>query len=372
MTIEDLELIFTPRIGDITARRMVEDFGSAERIFGYNYEQLVGQHGVNAVVAKALCDRVAQKRAYQEMAYCRHYGIDITSATDAQYPDLLRDIDNRPHILYSMGDLSILDGSLVAFVGARNKSPYGERATYKLIEELAELVEDLVIVSGLAIGIDATAHRAALDMGVPTIAVLPNSLPEVMPTQNKTLSEAILRRGGLLLSEQSSGPKNIAKTLIARNRILVGISEGTIVVESKVSGGSMRSAALASSFGRELGAVPGRIVDAGSAGCNKLIGDNLAVSITSGSDIVSMLGWHGRLREQIEICDRRGELTEDQVLVLRCFKSDEPMTIDDVVEECSLPRERVQGVLMELDIEGYVGTLPGGLYERFIPLEEVK
>lgn len=376
MTLEDLELTFTPHIGNVTAQKLIRVVGSAEKIFSLSYDELTQHYAVPAKVALSITERGGLHRALSEWEYCHRHDITIIAYGDELYPEILGDVDGRPHILYALGDASLLKRNLVAFVGSRRMSPYGVRVTNEIIEELSSMVDDLVVVSGLAMGIDATAHRAALDMQIPTIAVLPTPLPEVSPSQNKPLARTILKRGGLLLSEQPSGVKDVTKTLISRNRIIVGISSGTIIVESEISGGSMRSAEIATRMKRELGAIPGRITDAMSVGCNRLIASNDAHAITSATDIIEMLGWQristiSSTPLSSPKCDV-ANLSEDQIGLLRCFRHNEPLHLDELVAMTNLPTVTLQGILMTLELDGCIRTLPGARYEPLISLRDIR
>ncbi len=375
MTLEDLELTFTPHIGNVTAQRLIGAVGSAAKIFSLRYDELTQHYAIPAKIALAITERGGLHRAISEWDYCNSQDITVIAYGDDLYPEILGGVDGRPHILYALGDASLLRGNLVAFVGSRRMSPYGVRVTNEIIEELSSTVDGLVVVSGLAMGIDATAHRAALDMQIPTIAVLPTPLPEIAPSQNKPLAREILKRGGLLLSEQPSGAKNITKTLISRNRIIVGISSGTIIVESEISGGSMRSAEIAMQMKRELGAIPGRITDAMSVGCNSLIASNSAHAITSAQDIIEMLGWQRISTISSSPSATPGcevaNLSEDQLGLLRCFRQDEPLHLDELVELTNLSAVTLQGILMILEMEGCIRTLPGARYERLISLADI-
>lgn len=380
MDIFDIALAFTPRIGGGAAAHLIDIFGSARRIFEASLDELVIRAELNRKVAQSIVERVAMPEAEHEMEYCRRNGIHILAATDDNYPFLLKQMPDPPHIIFALGNLDALRGSLISIVGTRKNTPYGERVCRSVVEELAAKVPDLVVVSGLAFGTDASAHRAALDLGVKTIAILPNPLPSVSPASHMVLASAIINAGGLLISEQRSTVKNISKTFIPRNRIIAAISEATLVVESSYKGGSMSTARVASDLGRYVVAAPGRITDPMSSGCNQLIASNLAQAITSGADVLFAIGWEDRAAQssgdstlcQREVTSKTSDtihLEESQRGLLKCFRYEEALHISQLQELTLLSTAELNGMLLELELLGAVAALPGSRYERVIPYD---
>ncbi|MFI3293076.1 MAG: DNA-processing protein DprA [Rikenellaceae bacterium] len=378
MDIFDIALAFTPRVGSGAAAHLIEVFGSAQRIFAASVGELVARAELNRRVAESIVSRVAMVEAERELEYCRRHGIEILAATDNNYPFLLKQMPDPPHIIFANGNLEALKGTTISIVGTRKNTPYGERSCKAIVKDLASKIDDLVVVSGLAFGTDASAHRAALEVGAKTIAVLPNPLPDVSPASHRTLADAILDSGGLLLSEQRSTVKNISKTFISRNRIIAALSEATIVMESGYKGGSMSTARAAADFGRSVFALPGRITDPMSSGCNSLISSCVAQSITAPDHLIFMLGWEGRVstsaRGESDDADGAGEVItfdETQRGVLGCFRYDEPLHVSQIEELSQLSTAELNGLLMELELMGAVATLPGSRYERTIPHDKI-
>ncbi|MFI3303899.1 MAG: DNA-processing protein DprA [Rikenellaceae bacterium] len=377
MDIFDLALAFTPRVGGRGAAHLIDTFGSTQRIFSASVGELVERAELSPAIAERIASRVAMPEAESEMAYCRRNDIQIIATTDVQYPQLLRQITDPPHVLFAKGELSTLNRSLVSVVGTRNCSPYGVRSCRQIIEQLANKIDDLVIVSGLALGIDAAAHRAALDLGVPTIAVLPNALPGVSPSSHLSLASAIIDSGGLLVTELRSTVKNVGKTFISRNRIIAGSSYATIVIESALTGGSMSTARMAVDLGRPVAAIPGRIGDSRSSGCNLLIGSSVAQLISSGDDLIKALGWEGRVGSGVvagstdTTFDESSHFTPDQLGLLRCFRNDEPLHISKLQDLSQMSIPQLSALLLELELMGAVSAPRGAYYERIIPLDAV-
>ncbi|MFI3260076.1 MAG: DNA-processing protein DprA [Rikenellaceae bacterium] len=377
MDIYDLALTLTPRIGNSAARHIIETFGSARAAFEAPLEELIRRGEINPLVAKSIVGQVAIGAARAEMEHCRRHGITAIAATDPDYPRLLLDTSDRPHVLFAMGRTELLNYDTIAFVGTRQMSPYGERAAIQIIRELSEKIDKLVIVSGIAYGVDAASHRAALKFDVPTIAVLPNPLPAITPALHTNLAREIISKGGLLITEQRSTLRNVGRTFIARNRIIAGISSATVVVESGAKGGSISTAKNAYDNGRLVMAVPGRITDSSSFGCNKLIADGIASPLYSTERFVFSLGWQDRsphigAESVAEDGFDLSVLSEDLLGLLKCFRHDEPLHISTLQELTSLSVGELCGMLMELEIYGFAKSLSGAFYERVIPYKRLK
>lgn len=291
MTIEDIALQMTPGIGVKGAVHLLGVFGSARDIFAAAPDELAGEAGLREEIAREIVRRRGFAAAEKELEHCRRNGIAAIASTDPEYPPLLREIPDYPHVLYIKGDTAALSARCLSMVGTRNATPYGQTMCNRLVEGLAAQVPGLCIVSGLAFGIDVAAHRAALAAGVPTVAVLANPLPEVTPAQHTAVARDILDHGGALVTELHSQTRQNGTAYIARNRIIAGLSAGCIVVESPDSGGSLVTAHCADDYDRSVMAVPGRATDRMSAGTNHLIRNRKAQLVLTADDIVRELMW---------------------------------------------------------------------------------
>lgn len=371
MDIFDIALAMTPRVGGRVAKILIEHFGSAKRIFNCSAEELIVRVSLNKGVAEDIAKRIAMPRAEQEAEYCHRNNIEIIASTDRSYPQLLALTYDPPHIIYCQGNNSILNDNLISIVGTRRNTQYGARVCRMIIEQIDREVNNAVIVSGLAHGTDASAHYAALDLGIPTIAILPSSLPKIAPSSNRALAHSIVEAGGTLISEQHSSSPNIGRNYISRNRIIAGVSASTIIIESSLTGGSLSTANIANNEGRLVGAVPGRITDEYSGGCNNLIAKNIAIPITSGRDIVSTLGWQPRKIEIAATPEVSHNFSSQQRGVLLCFREENPLHISELEELTQLSSGELSTILLELELQGAITTLPGALYERTIPLRNI-
>ena len=241
--------------------------------------------------------------AFRELERIRSGGFRFLTLWDEEYPDLLRECSDPPVGLYLNGTSSPAEifglRPMVAFVGTRDISPYGKAWCQKLVRALAEAHVPPVIVSGLALGADGIAHKTALECGLPTIGVMATGIETVYPIQHESLAMEIVRSpGGALVTDYPLGSQPMAWTFLRRNRIIAGLSRATVVVESKAKGGSLMTARFAVDYGRDVLAVPGRLDDLRSAGCNSLIHEHMAEIITSPEGLVDALGLGGRRKHR--------------------------------------------------------------------------
>ena len=237
MTIEDIALQMTPGIGVKGAVHLLGIFGDARGIFAAAPEELAMKAALREDIIRNIVHRKGFAAAEKELGYCRRNSISAIASTDPEFPALLREIPDYPHVLYLKGNAAALSARCVAMVGTRRATPYGQTMCNRLVEGLAAQVPGLCIVSGLAFGIDVAAHRAALAAGVRTVAVLANPLPGVMPAQHTAVARDILDHGGALVTELHSQTRQNGTAYLARNRIIAGLGAGCVVVESPDSGG---------------------------------------------------------------------------------------------------------------------------------------
>ncbi len=288
----------TSGLSSKTIARLIDENYSAERIFSLSHEELTGRCKLKERVADAITGRVAFGAAEREMRHCERSGIAMISRVDMEYPTLLRQIDTPPHVLFAQGDISVLTRNLISMIGTRDCDEDGLKACNMMVGDIAKMIHNAVIVSGLAFGADSYAHRAALAYKIPTVAVLPCALPSVVPASHRYIADAIVEQGGVLLSELHSVQANMmGRGYIARNRIIAGLSKGTILIQSPHKGGAMATMEMARDMGRITMAMPGRIFDYNAKGCNRLISTKEAISVSSADDVIRELGWGDRRLE---------------------------------------------------------------------------
>ncbi len=369
MIVEDIALQMTPGIGVKGAVHLLEVFGDAGRIFAASADELVGRAELRPESARAIVRRAGFAAAEREIAYCRRHDLQIIVSTDAAYPALLREIPDYPHVLYIKGAVEALSGQLLSMVGTREATPYGQRMCDRLVGGLAGRVAEPCIVSGLAFGIDVACHRAALAHGIRTVAVLANALPEVMPAQHVGVAREILDRGGALVSELHSQSKQKGTFYLARNRIIAGLSAGCVVVESPAAGGSLVTAHYADGYDRTVMAVPGRVTDRHSFGTNHLICSRKAQMILSSEDIVREMMWPAGTSPSVAPEEAPEEhvpagLTPDERGLLGCFRTSDPLTVEDLSGVTGLNPGELATLLVGLELAGAVRQLPGNRYMK--------
>lgn len=367
MTIEDIALLYVQGLGSRGVAHLIDHYGSAEAVYSASVGSLVADMGLRKDIAEGIVNGEGISMAKREVEYCRRHGIFMVAATDNEYPAPLRETLDRPHILFVKGEIEALSQPTLSMVGTREMSPSGQHITNRLIEDLASQVERFTIVSGIAYGIDAACHRAAITHKVPSVAVLANALPDVNPTPHRQLAEDILKNGGALVSELTSQSRQNGKHFIARNRIIAGLSMGVVVVESQASGGSLSTAALADGYGRTVMAVPGRITDTTSFGTNNLIRSGMARLILTAKDIISDMDWE---RYCVEGKESKAEAVEvatfdaNEQLIFEQFNSTEQLDIQQLMGATGLTIGQLMMALMSLELKGVIRTLPGQRYER--------
>lgn len=367
MTIEDIALTFVPQLGTRGIAHLLDVYPDAQSIFAASASDLVERAGLRPDVAANIASRKGFDKARSEIEYCRRRGIGVIVSTDREYPPQLRSIPDFPHVLYvSGGTDALLSEHVLSIVGTRRMTPYGERACNEIVEAIAAAFPDTVIVSGLAFGTDAAAHRAALAFGLRTVGVVANSLPNIVPAHNSALARDMVSRGGAILSEVSSQTRQNGMLYIPRNRIVAGLGMGLVVVESPVGGGSFSTVQAADGYSRTVMAVPGRITDMMSSGTNALIRNRTAQLVTSGGDVMRELGWtapEDAVRVRVEMRD----LTDEECRLLEFFPaSGEPVPMERLAACAGMDIGRTSALLMEMEISGAVRSLPGNRYEKLI------
>ncbi len=366
MGIEDIAITFVPRLGARGTAHLLDVFGSAEAVYAASEQELVGRAELNAEIARAIVRRAGFAEAEREIRHCARNDIRIIASTDADYPPLLRECGDRPHILYMVGgDGQVLQAPMLSIVGTRRMTAYGERMCNRIVAQIAEACPEAVIVSGLAFGVDAAAHRAAIACGLRTVGVVANSLPSIVPAQNSALARDMVSRGGAVLTEINSQQRQNGNFYIPRNRIVAGVSSGVLVLESPADGGSLSTVRAADGYSRVVMALPGRADDGMSVGTNNLIRNHLAQLVISGADVLAELGWQAAAaKEEEPLRVEVGEMNAAERRVLAAIPSGEVVSVDTVVVRSGMEVSEVLAVLLNLELSGIVGQLSGKRYER--------
>ncbi|WP_295731045.1 DNA-processing protein DprA [uncultured Muribaculum sp.] len=308
---------------------------------------------------RGLLDTAREEQEFMEKSHIR-----ALYFTDDGYPARLAECEDAPLLLYTLGDTGLNAARMVSIVGTRRSTPYGMAFVENLVAELAEkLGPGTVIVSGLAYGIDVTAHRAALKAGLPTVAVLAHGLNTLYPAAHRSVAADMLRAGGMLLTEYASKDPLHKGNFIARNRIVAGVADCVVVAESARRGGALATASLAMSYSRDVMALPGRISDTYSQGCNDLIARNQAALITCADELIAAMGWQPiAARADAETQPALSLLTPDEERIVDYLHEQGEGSLNKMCVDLSIPVAQLTGLLMSLEFGGHIITYPGAKY----------
>lgn len=361
-TFHQIALTFIPGIGDVTARSLLEHFGSAEEIFKASKKTLSEVPGIRKKAVDAILKKEGFERAEKELRFIEKFKIQLLFYTDEVYPKRLKNCYDAPVLLYYKGRADLNSSKIVSIVGTRNATAYGKELTQKLVEALKP--HQVIIVSGLAHGIDGIAHKACIKHEIPTIGVMGHGLDRIYPAAHRSLAEKMLDKGGLLTefpSETNPDRENFPK----RNRIVAGLADAAIIVEAGLKGGALITAELANSYNRDVFAFPGSVNDEFSAGCNYLIKTNRANLITGIKDLEYMLGWAANDLETVKPkqVSLKLNLSEDEQAVVNVLESKGTIGIDDLSLLTKLPQSRLAVTILGLEMQGIVVSLPGKVYK---------
>jgi DNA processing protein len=279
------------------------------------------------------------------------------------YPQRLSNCSDAPLMLFSRGNADLDAARIVAIVGTRKNTDYGHKICDDLVDGL-QSVNDLLIVSGLALGIDAIAHKRCLQVGIPTLGVLGHGLDRIYPFTHKGLSEQMIENGGIL-AEFPSETLPDRNNFPMRNRIVAGLSDVTVVVESHSSGGALITAHMASGYNREVAAFPGRVNDTRSAGCNDLIRTNVAAMVTKADDLIDMMNWGNDKKTKAVQRQLFINLTDDEQKIIDLLQTREHVHADELFHFTNLPNSMLAATLLQLEMQGLIKSLPGKLYRMY-------
>lgn len=328
---------------EMPARRLAECLGCVNRLTGDEER------------------RRALEAAKRECAFVESKSIDTAFITDDNYPRRLSMCDDAPVMIYSVGSRAALDADvMLAIVGTRNATRYGIDFTQRLVSDLNKKLNcSLTIVSGLAYGIDVAAHKAALDSDVPTIGVVAHGLNTIYPADHRDIAHRICRRGGGVVTEYTSGSSVNKGNFLARNRIVAGLCDAVIVVESDSRGGSLVTAGIASAYDRQVFALPGRITDRYSRGCNKLIANHAADMVRDADDLINMMQWPVK-PEPGEQTALKFEIANPQFdAVISHLREHPDDTVSDLSAALGMPYAEINARLMEMEMENLLTICPG-------------
>lgn len=355
-----ISITMVPQVGAVHARSLLDAFASAREIFNAPVHQLEKVEGIGTVRARTIRKFNDFKRAEKEIRFIEKFGISPIFIQSSRYPRRLLHCYDPPTMLYYKGIADLNAERCIAIVGTRNNSNYGKQVTEGFINDIAHT--GVTIVSGLAFGIDTIAHRTALKCELPTIAVLAHGLDTIYPMENNSLARTIVKSGGLL-TEFMSGTAPDKHNFPSRNRIVAGITDATLLIETGVKGGSMITADLASSYNRDVFALPGKITDTKSQGCNQLIQQNKAILFNGSEHFIQTMGWSKELNSPPVQQELFAEISTSERAILETLREREAMHIDEIQLVSGLPMGKLSSELLSLEMKDLITSLPGKRFQ---------
>ena len=353
-----IALTMVPNIGSALAQQLIAYCGSAEAVFKTSKSKLLKVPQIGEERAKMVATADVMAQAEKELKFMEEYKIKPLFYTDAEYPQRLRECNDMPLLLYYRGSTDLNAPKIVAVVGTRKITPYGKAITQKIIQELA--TQNIVVVSGLAYGVDVAAHQAALDCSLKTIGVMAHGLNQIYPIQHTAIAKKIVEQGGLL-TEYHSQKEMHPSYFPERNRIVAGMSDAVVVVESDVKGGAVITANIANTYNKDVFAVPGRVGDKYSSGCNFLIKTYKASIIETGTNLIEAMNWQDntapKKKRQLNL-----SLSAEEQKVYQLLQEVNEMEIDMLVHKSGMSSGELATTLLEMEMTGAIVSLPGKRY----------
>ncbi|MFZ1677475.1 MAG: DNA-processing protein DprA [Saprospiraceae bacterium] len=358
--IEEIAFTMIPLVGPIIARQLISYCGSIETVFGEQKRFLKSIPGVGEEIANQIAkSRACFIAAEEELDIMEKKGIQYTFYTDDQFPSRLKHFADAPLLLFTKGNVDLNPERSVAIVGTRKPTIYGKTVTEEIIDAIAPY--DVSIISGLAYGIDIAAHRHSIAVDVPTIGVMGSGMGVIYPDAHAPVAEKMMARGGIITEfSYETGPD--AVNFPMRNRIVAGLCDVLVVIESGVTGGSMITAAIANDYNKDVAAIPGRKIDKSSAGCNHLIKNQQAHLIESGEDLLHLMSWDRKTKQQTFQADLFTEMDENEQKIYSLIVDRGEKDIDTLAFESKSTPGELAAILLNLEFKGAIKSLPGKKY----------
>ena len=352
----------------LNARTLLDTVGSATEVFAHRKDILSIIPDASRRLVETLSNAdEAVKRAEGEMTFVEKKGVRVLTLHDDDYPQRLRECEDAPLVLFTCGSAKLNAKRIISVVGTRKCSEYGREMCHNLIADLKRQCPDVLVVSGLAYGIDICAHRAALENSMSTVGVLAHGLDMIYPSMHRQTAIDMIRQGGGLLTEYLTGTRPEKMNFVRRNRIVAGLCDACIVVESAEKGGSLITAELALDYNRDVFAFPGRTYDEQSKGCNALIRRHQATLITCAADLTELMGWADKQAKastpQAIQKELFPDLTEEEQALLNTLKDVDDKHINQIAIDANIPYSRASMILFDLEMKGLVRALGGARYK---------
>ena len=356
-------------IGPVLARNLIAYVGGVEAVFTESVKNLSTIPGIGTVLASTIKGANVLKRAEEEIDFIEKHNITPLFFTSDKYPRKLSYCEDAPLMLYVKGNTIFEMRPVLSIVGTRRATNSGKILCEQFVKELSEMYPDVLIVSGLAYGIDICAHKAALKYGLDTVAVVAHGLDRIYPYVHRNVAKDMIGNGGAVITEFLSGTNPDRHNFVQRNRIIAGLSDSVVVVESGIKGGALITARIASSYSRDVLAFPGNPQDEMSKGCNYLIKRNIAALIENIDDLEYALGWESKNKNSVG--DRQRKLfvefnSDEEKLLYNILTDEKEMTASALSLKSKLPVSQVNALLLNLEFAGLVKALPGNAFRVLV------
>lgn len=357
-------------VGASNAKLLVNYLGNTENLFSCSQQDLLHLPGIQPKAVSNLISQLesAYQKAQKEYQICQQKNITTLFYTDKNYPKALLECTDAPLLLYTKGNINFNAGTYVSIVGTRQATDYGKEQCFELVNGLAQSIPNLVIVSGLAYGIDIAAHKAALQCHVPTIGVMAGGFNRIYPSAHIAVANQMLEKGGIV-TEQLYYDEPLKPNFIKRNRIIAGLCDALVVVESAAKGGALVTASIAGTYNKDVFVFPGRCNDTVSAGCNALIKHNKAALIENASDLMDAMGWkHALPSKKSTLPERKlpaffNELSPIEQTIVQCIFDEKLIHIDALSDKTKISMGDLLPLLLMLEFQNAVVCLPGSMYQ---------
>ena len=357
-----IALTMAKGVGTHTIRKLVSILGSEKEVFECPKKTLEGIQGIGTFTAQSLKDPQLLKRAEKEIQFLHKTGAKAIPINSDEYPQRMKECIDAPYILYSKGEMSMNGGRFIGIVGTRKMTPYGKNICEEIISTLAHKYPDLSVISGLAYGVDGCAHKKAVDLGIQTIGVVGHGLDMIYPARHRALSKKMMERGGIVTEFRSECIVD-KKNFVSRNRIIAGLCDVILVVESGEKGGALFTAEFANSYNKDVCAIPGRVGDLYSAGCNKLIKNNQATMVETAEEIERLMNWDIMEKEQTDqSISRFMQLTDQEKIIVEALQIEERMDMNQLVRKTQIPFGQLSSLLFDMEMKDLVCSAPGNSY----------
>lgn len=362
-----MALTRVPKLNFSQQRMLVETLGSATAVYEGRHDILdIVPDAVPALKENLAFMDACLLRCEEELEWADKVKVECIGFQDDRYPVRLKECDDAPLMLYYRGTADLNKTRIVSMVGTRKITDYGRQMCEVFVRELAEQCPEVLVMSGLAYGVDVQCHRQALQNGLETVGVLAHGLDQIYPTLHRNTAKEMIGQGGLL-TEFMSRTTIEKRYFVQRNRIVAGCADATIVVESASHGGSLITAEIAQGYGREVFAFPGRMTDSQSAGCNRIIADNTAGLITCAEDFVKAMGWQDDKARKQQLADGVQQelfpkLSEEEQKVVDALRNKDRLQLNMISVATGMPAGKLSGLLFTMEMKGLVRMLPGGMY----------